>query len=109
MDHSTFSVGKNILRFDSVEKATGRAKYGIDLKMDGMLHAKLLRSPRAHARVTHIDTSEALRIPGVRAVATIEEVPKVVNYWFFLRSKKKEKQIRKLFHFSSPLSGLSIP
>ena len=69
------------------------AKYGPDLKMDGMLHAKLLRSPRAHARVTNIDASAALCMPGVRAIATIEEVPKVVNYWFFLRTAKKQKQM----------------
>ncbi|MBW1788304.1 MAG: molybdopterin-dependent oxidoreductase [Deltaproteobacteria bacterium] len=93
MDNSTFAVGKSFPKVDSVEKATGKAKYGIDLKLDGMLHAKLLRSPRAHARVTNIDTSEALRMPGVRAIATIEEVPKVVQYWFFLRTKKKEKQM----------------
>ena len=92
MDNSTFSVGKNFPKIDSVEKATGRAKYGIDLKLDGMLHAKLLRSPCAHATVTNIDTSEALRMHGVRAIVTIEEVPKVVQYWFFLRTKKKEKQ-----------------
>ena len=93
MDNSSFSVGKNFPRIDSVEKATGRAKYGIDLKMDDMLHAKLLRSPHAHARVTNINTSEALRMHGVRAIVTIEEVPKVVQYWFFLRTKKKEKQM----------------
>jgi xanthine dehydrogenase molybdenum-binding subunit len=93
MDNSTVVVGKSIPKIDSVEKVTGRAKYGPDLKTDGMLHAKLLRSPHAHARVTDIDASEALRMPGVRAIATIEEVPKVVQYWFFLRSEKKQKQM----------------
>jgi len=93
MDKATVAVGQRIPKLDAVEKATGRAKYATDLRVDGMLHAKLLRSPHAHARVTHVDTSEALRMPGVQAVVTIEEVPKVVNYWFFLRSEKKQKQM----------------
>ena len=93
MDNQTVIVGKSVPKIDSVEKATGRAKYGPDLHVDGMLHAKLLRSPHAHARVTGIDASEALRMPGVRAMATIEEVPKVINYWFFLRTAKKQKQM----------------
>jgi len=93
MDKEATAVGRSFPRIDALEKATGRAKYGIDLEMEGMLHAKLLRSTRAHARVTRIDASGALRLPGVRAVATIEEVPKVVQYWFFLRSEKKEKEM----------------
>jgi len=58
-----------------------------------MLHAKLLRSPHAHARVKSIDTARAAKLPGVRAIATIEEVPKVIEYWFFLRTDKKRKQM----------------
>jgi xanthine dehydrogenase molybdenum-binding subunit len=93
MGESGQAVGRRVPRIESVDKVTGRARYGIDLKLDGMLHARLLRSPRAHARVTRIDASEALRLPGVRAIATIEEVPKVVHYWFFLRSEKKQRQM----------------
>ena len=93
MDNPISAVGQRIPNLDSKEKATGRARYAVDLKMEGMLHAKLLRSPHAHARVTRIDSSEALRMPGVKAVATIEEVPKVVQYWFFLRTEKKQKEM----------------
>ena len=93
MNQAAFSVGKGIPRIEAAEKATGRARYCGDLKLAGMLHAKLLRSPHAHARVTGIDASKALSMPGVRAVASIQEVPKVVQYWFFLRSKKKERQM----------------
>ncbi len=93
MSESAIAVGKRFPRIDAVEKATGAARYAADLKLGGMLHAKLLRSPHAHARVTGIDASKALGMPGVKAVATIEEVPKVVQYWFFLRTKKKEKEM----------------
>ncbi|MGD8389847.1 MAG: molybdopterin-dependent oxidoreductase, partial [Desulfobacteraceae bacterium] len=93
MDHAGFAVGKSFPRIDSVEKVTGRAQYGPDIKMDGMLHAKLFRSSRSHARVMDIDATEALRMPGVKAIATIKEVPKVVQYWFFLRSAKKQRQM----------------
>jgi len=93
MRDAAAAVGRRPPRIDAVEKATGTARYAADLKLDGMLHAKLLRSPHAHARVVSIDASEALGLPGVRGVATIEEVPKVVQYWFFLRTKEKEKQM----------------
>lgn len=86
-------VGKNIPRIDAVDKVTGRAKYCIDLKLDGMLHAKLLRSPYSHARVTSIDTSKAESHPMVRAIATIYEVPKVVGYWWNLRTEEGMKKM----------------
>lgn len=52
------------------DKVTGRAIYGIDLRLPGMLTGKILRSPHPHARIKHIDSSGALAIPGVRAVLT---------------------------------------
>ena len=85
-------VGKSLPRIDAIEKVTGRAKFGIDLKFDGMLYAKLLRSPYPHARVTAIDTTRAESHPSVRAIATINEVPKVVGYWWNLRTEKGTKK-----------------
>ena len=93
MNDTFLSVGKSVRRIDAVEKVTGKAKYAVDIKSENMLHAKLLRSPHAHARVKSIDTSRAEELPGVRAIATIEEVPKVVEYWFFLRTENKKKQM----------------
>ena len=93
MSESHIAVGKSLQRIDGVDKVTGSAKYAADIKLENMLHAKLLRSPHAHARVTHIDTSAAEKLPGVRAVATILEVPKVIEYWFSLRTEKKKKQM----------------
>jgi len=93
MSETFIAVGKPLQRIDGIEKVTGSAKYAADIKLDNMLHAKLLRSPHAHARVKHIDTSAAEKLPGVRAVATILEVPKVIEYWFSLRTEEKKKQM----------------
>lgn len=86
-------VGKSATRIDAIDKVTGRAKYGIDLKMDGMLYAKLLRSPYPHARVVKIDTARAEGHPKVRAIATINEVPKIIGYWWKLRTEKGAKSM----------------
>ena len=63
-------IGKPLPRIDALEKATGVASFTTDLKLPGMLHAKVLRSPFPHARILSIDTAEAEKLPGVRAVAT---------------------------------------
>lgn len=70
-------IGKRIYNVDSLVKATGKAIYGIDLKLAGMLHGKILRSPFPHARVLWIDTGKAKRLPGVKAVITAEDTPKI--------------------------------
>src|SRR5690606_2751152 len=70
-------IGKDFLPPDVVAKVTGKAKYAEDFRAEGMLYAKLLLSPMPHARVRRIDAREALRIPGVHAVITYEDVPKV--------------------------------
>lgn len=66
-------INKRAPRLDAPDKATGRAGYIDDLSMPGMLYGALLQSPLAHARILHIDTSRAGRLPGVRAVVTAEE------------------------------------
>jgi xanthine dehydrogenase molybdenum-binding subunit len=93
MPESYIAVGKSLQRIDGVDKVTGSAKYAADIKLENMLHAKLLRSPHAHAKVKRIDTSAAQKLPGVRAVATIFEAPKVIEYWFSLRTEKKKKKM----------------
>jgi len=73
-----FSVlGKNVIRKDAIEKVKGSARYIPDIQLPGMLHAKFLRSPYAHARITNIDTSKAEALPGVKCVLTHHNVPKV--------------------------------
>ena len=63
-------VGKPMVRTDSLAKVTGKANYTADLSLPRMLHAKVLRSPYPHAKILNIDTSRALRLPGVKAVVT---------------------------------------
>lgn len=74
----TFSVvGRRLTRPDVSAKATGAAEYGADVNLPGMLVGRILMSPHAHARVVRIDTSKAKTLPGVEAVITHEDVPKL--------------------------------
>lgn len=68
-------VGRRVPRLDAVEKATGSTRYVADLKLPGLLHARLVTSPHPHARIRRIDTSRAEALPGVVAVATHRDVP----------------------------------
>ena len=70
-------IGHNYQTPDIVAKVTGRAKYAEDYRADGMLFVKLLLSPMPHARVRNIDASEALKMPGVHAILTADDVPVV--------------------------------
>jgi CO/xanthine dehydrogenase Mo-binding subunit len=58
-----------------VEKVTGRAQYGADVQLPGLIQGRILRSPHAHARIVSIDTSEAEKVPGVFAVITAKDFP----------------------------------
>lgn len=68
-------IGKSVPKIDGREKVTGAARYTADLKFPNMLFGKILTSPYAHARIISIDTSEAEKIPGVRAVITHKDAP----------------------------------
>jgi xanthine dehydrogenase molybdenum-binding subunit len=70
-------IGTRPIRHDGVDKVTGRAKYGADYSMTGMLHGKVLRSPHAHARIKSINVEKALKHPGVHAVVTSADFPEV--------------------------------
>ena len=68
-------VGQRVPRIDAGEKVTGSAQYVADVKLPGMLVGRILRSPYAHARILHIDTSRARQVTGVRAVITAADTP----------------------------------
>jgi CO/xanthine dehydrogenase Mo-binding subunit len=76
-EHKFKVIGTRPIRHDGVEKVTGRAKYGADISLPGLLHGKVLRSPHAHARIKSIDTAAALALPGVKAVVTGADFPEV--------------------------------
>ncbi len=91
-------VGTRPVRHDGPDKVMGRARYAADIHLPGMLHAKMLRSPYAHARIRSIDASKALALPGVVAVVTAADLPDLspeiadqeegaaVNYGFYSRN-----------------------
>jgi CO/xanthine dehydrogenase Mo-binding subunit len=66
-------------RIDGVGKVTGAAEYTADVAIEGALWAKVLRSPHAHARITRVDASKARAFPGVHAVITGDDVPRVLS------------------------------
>ena len=70
-------LGKNHIRVDAADKVTGHATYAGDVYLPEMLMCKVLTSTRSHARIVGIDTSEAERLPGVRAVITGRDFPDV--------------------------------
>ncbi|HEY2993151.1 MAG TPA: xanthine dehydrogenase family protein molybdopterin-binding subunit [Methylomirabilota bacterium] len=70
-------VGLSIPRPDGPEKVTGYVQYVADITPRGLLHAKLLRSPHAHAKIVRIDTSKAKALPGVRAVLIASDIPEL--------------------------------
>ena len=67
-------VGKSVKRVDAFEKVTGKAVYGTDMKLPGMLYGKVVRSPHPHAKILSIDTSQAEKLPGVKAIVTGKDV-----------------------------------
>ena len=68
-------VGQKVARVDAVEKVTGAAQYGADVHPPGMLYGQIVRSKHPHANILSIDTSEAEKLPGVRAIITQDDVP----------------------------------
>ena len=91
-------VGTRPIRHDGPDKVVGRARYAADIHPPGLLHGKLLRSPHSHAVIKSIDTSRAMALPGVKAVATAADLPDasaeigdqveggIVNYGFYSRN-----------------------
>jgi CO/xanthine dehydrogenase Mo-binding subunit len=90
-------VGTRPIRPDGVPKVTGKAQYGADFNMPGMLVGAILRSPHAHAKIRSIDTSKAVALPGVKAVVTSADFPEqkfeyvgpervAVNFWHVTRN-----------------------
>ena len=68
-------IGTRPIRHDGVDKVTGRAVYGADVQLPGMLHGKVLRSPHAHARIKSLNTEKAEALYGVKAVMTAADFP----------------------------------
>ncbi|MCH2170934.1 xanthine dehydrogenase family protein molybdopterin-binding subunit [Myxococcota bacterium] len=76
-DQKFKQVGTRPIRHDGFDKVTGRANFGADYTLPGMLEGAVLRSPHAHARILSIDTSEAEQLDGVHAVITSADLPDI--------------------------------
>jgi len=82
-------VGAKLPRKDAVDKVSGEAAYAVDVSLPGMLHAKVLRSSRAHALIKRLDASKARTAPGVRAVLTHADIPAhfMPVYGYFIKDQ----------------------
>jgi len=78
-------IGKDVDRLEGADKATGTAQFSGDIKLEGMLYAKILRSPHAHARILKLDTSKAEKLPGVRAVISRNNCQGWNTYWYTIQ------------------------
>ncbi len=74
----THTIGKSEPKVDAVKLAAGKPAFTDDIEMRGMLHAAMLTSPHAHARIKNINASEAKALPGVHAVLTHKDIPRVI-------------------------------
>lgn len=97
-------VGKGVPRIDAFEKVTGTAQYTADLRLPGMLYTKLLKSPHAHARIISIDTSEAEKLPGVRAILAGKEV--LYKFGIYMQDKEILAQ-EKVHHVGEPVVAVA--
>jgi CO/xanthine dehydrogenase Mo-binding subunit len=84
LEHDLRVIGTSVDRRDAREKVTGAAMYSSDMSLPGMLHAKVLRSPHAHARIKRIDVTRAAALPGVRAILTKDNAKDWCTYWYMI-------------------------
>lgn len=70
-------IGKRTIRPDGVDKVTGRANFGADFTVNGMIHGRVVRSPHAHAKIKKINVDKALKLDGVKAVITGKDFPEI--------------------------------
>ena len=70
-------IGTRPVRPDGVDKVTGRANFGADFTVNGMIFGRVVRSPHAHARIKKINIDKALALPGVKAVVTGQDFPQL--------------------------------
>jgi len=76
-DENRYSVmGKYLPREDAFEKVTGEAHYLDDIQVPDLLVGEILRSPHPHARILNVDTSKALKVPGVAGIITADDTPR---------------------------------
>ncbi|HXE89821.1 MAG TPA: molybdopterin cofactor-binding domain-containing protein [Terriglobales bacterium] len=103
------AVGKTVPKPDAYDKVTGGKGYVVNLRLPGMLHAKVLRSPYPHARILRIDTSEAERLPGVKAVLVPSEVPKIKFHPVYFAPSEARSMVRDMLILSDTVRFAGEP
>jgi putative selenate reductase molybdopterin-binding subunit len=107
-------VGHATPKIDSIDRATGKAQYTGDIQLPGMLYARVLRSPHAHARIRKIDTSRAAALPGVKAIATGETCKVVWGAGSVAGGQQYSDEVKKLtkqrrYAFNNPVRFAGEP
>ena len=97
-------IGKSIPRIDGFEKATGSATYTDDMTLPGMLHARMLLSPHAHAKILKIDVSRAADLPGVKAVLTGQDLSYRVGLYMVDKPVLADVKVR---YFGEPVAAVA--
>lgn len=97
-------VGSSVPRIDAFEKVTGRAVFGPDVKLPGLLYGKVLRSPLPHARILSVDTSRAERLSGVKAVVTGKDL--MVRYGLVIQDQPPYA-FDKVRYIGDPVAGVA--
>jgi CO/xanthine dehydrogenase Mo-binding subunit len=98
------TVGHSVRRPDLVEKVTGTAQYTVDVTMSGMLHAAVVRSDRAHARILGIESAEALALSDVVAVVTAEDLEPLFARFGHVISDHYILATEKVRYFGEPVA-----
>ncbi len=87
-------IGASIPRIDGIEKVTGSAVYAADMKMPGMLYAKMLLSPHAHATIVGVNVERARKVPGVRAVLVGKDLPYRIGLYMVDKPVLADRKVR---------------
>ena len=100
-------IGTNPVKHDGPDKVTGRAKFGADLIVPGMLFGKVLRSPHPHAVIKSIDTSKAEALPGVKSVVTSADFPEIPEGTGFGDMTRNIMAREKVYYDGHPVAGVA--
>ena len=108
------TIGHPTPRIDAVARVTGKATYSNDVRLPGMLYARLLRSPHPHARIRRIDLSRAQALPGVKAILTHENCKVVWGAGGISGGQQYNDEIKKItkhrrYAFNNPVRFVGDP
>ncbi len=102
-------VGQRVRSPDAYDKVTGGKGFPVNVRLPGMLHGKLLRSPYAHARIVRIDTAKAEKLPGVKAVLTPSAVPQIKYHSVFFAPNLDPGMVRDMLILSDTVRFAGEP